>query len=163
MKNAPNRTKAIESATNQGAHIIAPGDFPVKPATVCAEVLARLLNGERLTSIDAVSEASTTRLAAVVHYLGESYRWNIQGDDKATGCRDGRVSWVKEYYLAPEAIANAMQAGAACWCAQVRTARRVLRTKAAQALREANRLNKLAKSKPQPGQWGLFDSDGGAV
>lgn len=161
MKNAPNRTNAIESVADQGAHIIAPGDFPVKPATVCAEVLARLLNGERLTSLDAVSGASTTRLAAVVHYLGDSYRWSILAEDKATGCRDGRVSWVAEYRLPPETIALAMSAGAGAWCSKVRAARRALRAKAAEARRKAERLNAASKTRQHPGQWGLFD--GGAA
>lgn len=65
----PDTTKAVSSATRQGAQIIGPGGLPAKLNTVTAEVLARLLNYERLTSLDAVFEASTTRLSAVTFYI----------------------------------------------------------------------------------------------
>ncbi|UUZ67368.1 hypothetical protein LP416_21845 [Polaromonas sp. P2-4] len=128
---------------------------------MCAEVLARLLNHERLTSLDAVSEASTTRLSAVTFYLADSYGWPIEADDKAAGCRDGRVAWVSEYFLPAEVIAHAMAAGAADWCANVRAARRALRAKAAEARRKAERANAARRGRPHPGQWGLFE--GGAA
>ena len=57
------------SAPGTGARIIATGGYPAKPATVTAEVLARLLAGEKLTSLDGVRDASTTRLSAVVLLL----------------------------------------------------------------------------------------------
>ena len=85
----PDTTKAVSSATRQGAQIIGPGGLPAKLNTVTAEVLARLLNYERLTSLDAVDEASTTRLSAVTFYLSEKYGWPIEVVDKAAGCRDG--------------------------------------------------------------------------
>jgi hypothetical protein len=120
----PDTTNAVSSATRQGAQIIAPGGLPAKLNTVTAEVLARLLHYERLTSLDAVDEASTTRLSAVTFYLAEKYGWPIQTQDKATGCRDGRVAWVAEYFLEPEIVARALAAGADSWCTKVRTARR---------------------------------------
>lgn len=154
----PEPSKKDPSATGQGAQIISPGEFPAKLNTVTAEVLARLLNHERLTSLGAVSEASTTRLSAVTHYLGKEYGWPIDADDKAAGCRDGRVAWVAEYFLAPEVIARAMAAGAGAWCAKVRAARRVRRTQAAQARRNAARANaSRGAGRSAPGQQGLFD------
>jgi hypothetical protein len=154
----PEPSKRDPSATWQGAQIIRPGKFPIKLNTVTAEVLARLLNYERLTSLDAVSEANTTRLSAVTHYLGKEYGWPIEADDKATGCRDGRVAWVAEYSLAPEIIAHAMAAGAGIWCAKVRAARRARRTQAAQARRNAERANASRNARrSNPGQQGLFD------
>ena len=154
----PEPSKKDPSATWQGAQIISPGELPTKLNTVTAEVLARLLNYERLTSLDAVSEASTTRLSAVTHYLGKEYGWPIEADDKATGCRDGRVAWVAEYFLAPEIIAHAMAAGAGVWCAKVRAARRARRTQAAQARRNAERANASRSARrSHPGQQGLFD------
>ena len=154
----PEPSKKDPSATGQGAQIISPGEFPAKLNTVTAEVLARLLNHERLTSLDAVSEASTTRLSAITHYLGKEYGWPIEADDKAAGCRDGRVAWVAEYFLAPEIIARAMAAGAGAWCAKVRAARRFRRTQAAQARRSAARANASRGSgRSAPGQQGLFD------
>ena len=155
----PDTTKAVSSATRQGGPIISPGGFPSKLASVCAEVLARLLNHERLTSLDAVHDASTTRLSAVVHYLANDYGWPIEADDKAAGCRDGRVAWVAEYSMPADTVARAMAAGAADWCAKVRAARRALRAKAAEARRMAEQSNTVHKRRTHPGQWGLFDGE----
>ncbi|MDO8904737.1 helix-turn-helix domain-containing protein [Hydrogenophaga sp.] len=158
MKNA-RPSNAESSAPRQGAQIIAPGGFPPRHASVSAEVLARLLNRERLTSLDAVQEASTTRLSAVVHYLAQNYGWNIEAADKAAGCREGRVAWVAEYSLPSDTVARAMAAGAANWCAKVRAARRALRAKAVEARRQAARQNATRKRRPHPEQWGLFDGE----
>ena len=67
----PDTTKAVSSATRQGAQIL-PFTFPARTNTACSEILARLLSGEVLTGMDGVFEVSTTRLAAHVHYLAES-------------------------------------------------------------------------------------------
>ena len=129
-----------------------------KPCHRTAEVLARLLNYERLTSLDAVDEASTTRLSAVTFYLAKKYDWPIEAVDKAAGCRDGRIAWVAEYFIAPEVVARAMAAGAGDWCGKVRTARRARRAHAAQARRDAERANAARKTRRhQPGQQGLFE------
>lgn len=159
MNKRPTPQIAESSATRQGAPIITAGGLPTKLASVCAEVLARLLNHERLTSLDAVHDASTTRLSAVTFYLCESYGWQIEAKDKAAGCRDGRVAWVSEYFLPADIIASAMAAGAGAWCAKVRAARSALRAKAADARRMAERANAARKSRPHPGQWGLFDGE----
>lgn len=154
----PRTTKIEQSATREGAQIIAPGGLPTKLNTVTAEVLARLLNHERLTSLDAVGEASTTRLSAVVFYLASEYGWHIEATDKAVGCRDGRVAWVAEYSLPAETIARAMAAGTGEWCARVRAARRARRAKAAQARCAAERANAARlKRREHPGQRGLFE------
>lgn len=156
--NTPEPFKKYSGATLQGTQLTRPGNLPTKLNTVAAEVLARLLNYERLTSLDAVSEASTTRLSAVTYYLGKKYGWAIEAEDKATGCRDGRVAWVSEYFLAPEIIAQAMAAGAGVWCAKVRTARRARRALAAQARGHAERVNALLSNRrTYTGQQDLFD------
>ena len=154
----PDTTKAVSSATRQGAQIIGPGGLPAKLNTVTAQVLAHLLNYERLTSLDAVDEASTTRLSAVTFYLAKKYGWPIEAVDKAAGCRDGRVAWVAEYFIAPEVVARAMAAGAGDWCAKVRAARLARRAHAAQARRDADRANAARNTRRQhPEQWGLFE------
>ena len=152
----PDPTKAESSALNS-VNFNVPGGFPTKHSSVCAEVLARLLNYERLTSLDAVADASTTRLSAVVFYLASKYGWTIESTDKAAGCHDGRVAWVSEYTLPADTVARAMAAGAAAWCAEVRAARRALRAKAAEARRKADSANAARKTRPHPGQWGLFE------
>ena len=161
MKTPTPNPKDEAGAPGMGAEIVTPGRLPIKRATVTAEVLTRLLAGERLAGLDAVSSASTTRLAAVIHYLTTEYGWQVERIDKAAGCRDGRVAWVSVYFLAHDVIAAAMTAGAAAWCAEVRAARLLLRTKAAQAKRAAERANTARRSRPHPGQWGLFESEGG--
>ena len=159
-----NSARPIEdeaSTPGTGSRIIATGGYPAKLATVTAEVLARLLAGEKLTSLDGVREASTTRLGAVVFYLKDEYGWPIAATDKAAGCRDGRVSWVAEYSMPSASIAGAMAAGAAAWCADVRRARAVLRANAARASRFAERVNAArAARRPSPAQWGLFENEG---
>ena len=159
-----NSARPIEdeaSAPGTGSRIIATGGYPAKLATVTAEVLARLLAGERLTSLDGVRDASTTRLSAVVFYLQTEYGWPIEAADKAAGCRDGRVSWVAEYAMPSASIARAMAAGAAAWCTDVRRARAVLRANAARASRNAERINAARNpGRPSPGQRGLFDGEG---
>lgn len=151
-------TKAESSVTRQGTETIVAGSWPVKQNTVTADVLARLLTGERLTSLDTVYEASTTRLGAVIFYLANDYGWRIESIDKAAGCRDGRVAWVSEYFLPTEIIARAMVAGAGVWCAEVRAARNKRRAYAAQARREASRANAASHTRRQhPAQWGLFE------
>ena len=158
--NSARPIKDEASAPGKGAPIVTPGAYPAKRATVTAEVLARLLAGERMTGLDAVTSASTTRLSAVVHYLKTDYGWTIERTDRAAGCRDGRMAWVRVYWLAPEVIAQAFTAGAAGWCAEVRRARLALRTKAAQARRAAERANANRSNRPTPGQWSLFDGQG---
>lgn len=153
----PKSTKAELSVPAKGVSIINDGTFPAKCATVTAEVLARLLGHERLTGLESVHDASTTRLSAVVHYLAESYGWHITAEDKIFGCRDGRVSWVSEYHLPPKTIARAMADGAGDWCANVRKARAALCPKAAQDCRKAQALNAARKRLAPPGQMGLFE------
>lgn len=154
----PEPSEENPSATWQGAQIINPGEFPAKLNTVTAEVLERMLNQQRLTSLDGVSEASTTRLSAVTHYLAKKYGWAIEVHTKAVGCGDGRVAWVAEYFLAPETIACAMAAGAGIWCEQVRAARRARRALSVQARRIAERANSSRSAgRSQPGQQSLFD------
>ena len=156
----PDTTKAVSSVTWQGTSIIGAGDFPVKQNTVTADVLARLLTGERLTSLDTVYEASTTRLGAVVFYLVKKYGWQIESIDKAAGCKDGRIAWVSEYFLSNETRTHTLAAGAGQWCAAVRAARTKRRAHAAQARREASHANAARNAyRQQPGQWGLFGTE----
>lgn len=136
--------------------------YPKRTASACAEVLARLLNGEVLTGMDAVFEASTTRLSAHTHYLGGRYNWPIEAEARAVGCADGRLSIVAAYKLPADCIHAARAAGAGRWTAEVKAARAALRAKAADAQRRAAAMNKARKrSASHPGQGDLFQ--GGAA
>lgn len=154
----PTPTNGKPSALD-GAEFNPPGNYPERLDTVTAEVLMRLLNYEALTSLDGVFDASTTRLSAVVHYLEQAYGWTIDRRDMATGCKDGRVAWVMEYFLGPRTIKTAMAASAGAWCSDVRRARAALRKKAAEAERRAVLANiaaATARRRAQPGQHDLF-------
>lgn len=131
-------------APGQGATIVAGNigaGYPSRVASVTAEVLARMLRGERLTGLATVTTSSTTRLAAIVDYLAGHYGWTIDREDLAAGCRDGRMAWVREYRMSPQTIAHAMSAGAEAWCVQVWEARQRLRMKAPEAREAATRAN----------------------
>lgn len=160
MKKRPTLQIAESSATVDGVPIIAPGAYPAKLDSVCAEVLSRMLNHERMTSLDAVQGASTTRLAAVVHYLGKKYGWAFESIDKAAGCRDGRIAWVSEYFLCASVIELAQARGAGAWCSQVQKARRLRRRHAPMAKRDAARMNAGRDARRNPNQADLFDNEG---
>ena len=157
MKKTPATTKVMTSAASKGQSITTP-TLPKRMNTVVAEVLSRLLGYQRLTGIEAVDKASTTRLAASIHYLQERYGWLISREDKVVGCSDGRVATISEYWISPDDVADAMAAGAGDWCAKVRTARLAYRTKAAQARSQADRANAaMLARRANVGQRGLFD------
>jgi hypothetical protein len=161
MKNARPSNKTESSATVQGATILTPFGFPVTCNAVCAEVLRRLLCGERLTGLDGVTDASTTRLSAHVFYLEDAYAWQVERIDKVTGCKEGRISYVTEYFLSPSVIEQAMARGAEQWCAKVKAARLRLRANAAKAKQQAERANRAAAKRRQDAeQRALFE--GGA-
>lgn len=158
MKNA-RPIKDESGATDQGAAIFACGKLPKRHNTVTAEVLCRLLNHERLTGLEAVFDASTTRLADVVYRLHGTHNWMVSVEEKVVGTADGRTVTIAEYFILPEIIETAMAAGAAVWCAEVRTARAALRAKAAEAERKAARINAARRTaRAHPGQFGLFDA-----
>lgn len=160
MNGAHSISNDTAGAPGTGASIVTPGKLPHKRATVTAEVLARLLAGERLTGLTAVIDASTTRLSDVVFRLHRDYGWTVERADKATGCKDGRVATVSVYWLDSPVIVQARAAGAMAWCSEVRAARLQLRTKAAQARLVAERANRARIDRANPKQPGLFDAVG---
>lgn len=108
------------------------GRFPPSKGSIRSEVLARLLCGEHMTSMQAVFGAGTTRLAPVIHVLRHKYGWSIDGKDVAVSCNDGHTATVASYSLSPQAIGAA---GADIWAAEVFAARQAKRDNASQARR----------------------------
>lgn len=159
MKKRPTPRTAESSAPVQGGPIISIGRFPARHSTVSAEVLARLLAGERLDGLNAVRTCSTTRLAGYVHYLESRYGWHIKRVDKVAGCKDGRIAWVVEYWLDADVIVQAMVAGGQLWRKEVCSARLKQRTQAEFARRVAKRINAARTRCSQLGQGGLFDGE----
>ena len=117
------------------------GTFPTRHNTVTAEVLGRLLDGESLTGMDAVFGCSTTRLAAVIHYLAGEYAWAVDHVDMEVGTNDGRVTLIRAYFLPRAVIRKAFDAGALAFCRSVKAARAATRKDAAKAKEEAHRRN----------------------
>lgn len=141
MKNA-HPIKDEVSAPGQSAPIVAsPGTLPCRKNTVLAAVLCHLLADDKLTGLDAVFGAGTTRLAAVIHALTKDYGWTVERADKVVACKDGHVQTVAEYHLLPSIISDALRNGAAAWCGEVRAARAELRSQAAAAQRAAAQAN----------------------
>lgn len=134
------------------------GRLPARQNTVIAEVLAQLLDGNKLTGMDAVFDAHTTRLSHHIYALRNDHGWKaIQDRDVVVGTKDGRVQTISVYELPAAVIEQAMNAGARPWINGVRVARRALRAKAAQARREAERKNAARKrNAPLPDQPDLF-------
>lgn len=161
MSNA-RRPEKIEAAGAQGDTAIV-GTFMARRNTVRAEILARLLNGERLTGLDAVTGCSTTRLAPVIHALRTMYGWSIDSHEHDVGCRDGRVSEVAAYFMSHQNILSAFNAGASDFIKSVFEQRKARRKQAPKARREAERRNTaraLARQRHHPWQGDLFQ--GGA-
>ncbi|MFZ6640312.1 hypothetical protein ACO0LL_11260 [Undibacterium sp. TC4M20W] len=138
MKNAPT-TKSNESAPDKRNYT--PGILPKKTNTVTSGVLAYLLENQSPTGMEAVFKMSTTRLAAVIHYLGKKYAWSIERDDKATGTNDGRISWITVYWLPQLTISTAFAQGARVWIERVKTSRAKQRKTSGKCKRLANSLN----------------------
>ena len=75
------------------------GIFPKRLDTVTAEVLARLIQGEDMTGMNAVFSSNTTRLASVVHRLIHKYLWPIAAPEITVMTNDGRTAQVSAYEL----------------------------------------------------------------
>lgn len=103
------------------------GTFPKQLNTVTAEVLARLLTGEKLTGMSAVFNASTTRLAAVVHRLRRQYGWAIESGECTVSTADGRIAEISAYTLPGSTAVAAISTAVANFCESVKAARLELR------------------------------------
>lgn len=142
-----------EMAGAQGDTAIV-GIFPARRNTVRANVLADLLEGTRVTSLDGVFESSTTRTSAVIEVMGKLYRWKIDRRDYSVGTNDGRLQQVTIYYLSRATIKAAFNAGAAVFIRDVREQRKARRKLAPKLRREAERRNiarQLARVDPRQG------------
>lgn len=103
------------------------GTFPSQHKSVTAEVLARLIQGETLTSMSMVFGAHTTRLAPKIHVLRHSKGWDIVSTPATIHTVDGRLTQVSEYRFSAASIQAAFANGGADFCESVRVARNQLR------------------------------------
>ena len=135
----PDPTIIAESSAPNSANFT--GTFPVRHNTVIAEVLTRLVSGENLTGMNAVFDASTTRLSGAIHRLINEYGWHIDHVDMSVGTKDGRMAEIRAYFLTSVFIRQAFDTDAAEFCRSVREARAKLRSQAVKASSEAKRRN----------------------
>jgi hypothetical protein len=138
MKNA--RPHEVETSALDKRDSTA-GILPKRINTVLAGVLAEFIEGRTVTGMSAVFGQHTTRAAAVIHYLETQYAWTIERRDIATGTTDGRIAWVKAYWLPAAAREAAFKAGARTWIDQVRAAAKKRRKGASKARKRAATLN----------------------
>lgn len=154
MKNAPT-TNSNESAPDKRNYT--PGILPKKTNTVTSGVLAYLLENQSPTGMEAVFKMSTTRLAAVIHYLGKKYAWNIERDDKAAGTNDGRISWITVYWLPQGTISSAFAQGARDWIDVVKASRAKQRKFSDKCKQLANKINTCRQRVSDPRQTSFWE------
>ncbi len=105
------------------AHHNPPGELPDRQDTVIAECLALMLEGRRLTGMDAVFDQHTTRLAHHVHSLGKQWGWPVSRCEKQVATADGRTASIAEYWIDDSIRERATHLGTRQWCEQVHEAR----------------------------------------
>ena len=153
MKNAPT-TNSSESAPDKRNYT--PGTFPKKTDTVRAAALAAMLEGESLTGMDSVFKHSTTRLSPVIcDGLEKLYNWPVKRSDLVVGTNDGRMATIVAYWLDPETISRAFDAGARDWIEKVNADRAKRRTQAGNCKANAARKN-AARQQVDPRQGSLW-------
>lgn len=154
MKNAP-ITHSNESAPTSRNYTA--GILPTRTNTVTASVLAYLLENHSPTGMEAVFKMSTTRLAAVIHYLEQRYGWHIERNEIVTGTSDGRIATITVYWLSQATILRAFEFGARDWINLVcttRAERRKLSPKCKVIAAKINASRKIVSNPRQANLWG---------
>ena len=154
----PDPTKAESSAPSK-RKFTAAGSFPAKTSSVCAEVLARLLNSEHITGLQDVCNVNTNLMAAYIYCLEIAYGWTVERKKKVVVSKNGRMALVPEYWIDPKVIFLAKAAGADAWCTEVRAARSASRAKAADVRRLPDRANAARLSRSHVEQQSLFNKE----
>jgi hypothetical protein len=149
MKN--NRPQQVETSAKDTLRSI----FPKSPKTVFSAVLAELLEGHTLTSMDAVFKQYANRAETVIHCLEARYAWNIERRDIATATGDGLVVWVTAYWMTIHVREAAFKAGARAWIQKATSAANKRRKSASQAKSRAAKRDLL---RTDPRQLDLFDA-----
>lgn len=118
------------------------GKLPTRKGSVVATVLAKLLKGQKLNSIELAAETQTSRLKDVVASLRQQHGWGaIRSERIALGTADGRVQWVSQYWLSADALLEIDQSEIAAWTKAVERERYVQRMNVKRAHRRAKACN----------------------
>lgn len=98
--------------------------LPKRKSSVIASVLADLLSGGVINSIDSADDLSTTRLKDNISTLRKRYGWEaIESSPVAKATADGRVQWVSQYWLPINIIDTHSDEQTRNWIKEVRAAR----------------------------------------
>lgn len=118
------------------------GKLPTRKGSVVAMVLAKLLKGQKVNSIELAAEAQTSRLKDVVVSLRQQHGWGaIRSERIAMGTADGRVQSVAQYWLPSDALVGVDLVKIAAWTKAVDHERYVLRLNVKYAQRRAKACN----------------------
>ena len=76
----------------------APESHPQSTSTVRAQILSRLMDGERITSGDAWRDYGSSRLSAVIHWLKQA-GYPIHSRTITVPAKGGRLARISEYWM----------------------------------------------------------------
>ena len=118
------------------------GKLPSRKGSVVASILAKLLQGQKVNSIELAAEAQTSRLKDLIASLRQQHGWGaIRSERIALGTDDGRVQWVAQYWLPSDALVGVDLVKIAAWTEAVDRERNVQRLNAKHAQRRAKACN----------------------
>lgn len=99
--------------------------MPKRKGSVIAAVLADLLSGAAIDSIDWADELGTTRLKDQISNLRKRHGWEaIESISVARATADGRVQWVMQYFMPSGVIDFYKNEKTRIWINEVRSVRR---------------------------------------
>lgn len=116
--------------------------LPKRKGSAIAAVLAKLLSGAVLNSIDQADELGSSRLKDHISNLRKRHGWEaIQSFSVATATVDGRVQWVMQYWIPAWKLELHTNEQSRIWIDQVRSIRATKRADFKGAERRATRCN----------------------
>jgi hypothetical protein len=102
--------------------------LPKRKGSVIASVLADMLGGAVINSVDSADDLSTTRLKDNISNLRKRHGWDVIESSKvAKATPDGRVQWVTQYWLPMKVIQAYCNEQTRDWIKGVRSARSIKR------------------------------------
>ncbi len=94
------RTKTPKSQPSSSIGIV-----PKRKSCLTSLVLAKLIAGEKLNSVDFALQANTGRLKDLIASLRKKHGWGaIESGSLAKATSDGRVQWVSQYWLPQDLV-----------------------------------------------------------
>lgn len=124
--------------------------LPTRKGAAVASVLADLLSGGVLNGVDMADEIHSSRLKDHISTLRHRHGWTtIESSQIAKATKDGRVQWVKQYWLPIETLDGLDQKVVNAWVAEVRHIRAEKRI----AYEQAQRRSIAANARKREQRW----------